>query len=309
MWPDLYFLSPLYCAGVISLALILDLVLGEVARFHPLVGLGNYIQWVQRRLWQNDKIKGCIAVALVVTVAVPFVWLPRVWWLDAILLYFVIGGRSLAQHGNSVAAALKHHGLVAGREKVAMIVSRKTDTLNEQQVVSAAVESVLENGNDALFGALFWFTVAGIPGAVLYRVSNTLDAMWGYKNDTFFHFGWAAAKLDDVLNYIPARLCGLAYALGGNTRQALTCWRGQASQCASPNGGVVMAAGAGSLNIIIGGAAEYDGYQCAKPLLGQGRVAVAADIVRASRLVWLSAIFWVLGLLMLALVMGDVYGG
>ncbi|MGS0681964.1 adenosylcobinamide-phosphate synthase CbiB [Shewanella sp. 125m-7] len=295
MWFD-----PLYCAGVISLALLLDRLLGEMSRSHPLVGLGLFANRIKRCLWQPTKYRGVVAVLLVLLPILPFMYLPRLWWLDVIILYLVIGGRSLSEHGNAVGQALKLGDLTLARNRVGMIVSRKTENLSEQQVVNATLESVLENGNDALFGALFWFTVAGVPGALLYRFSNTLDAMWGYKNQTYLQFGWCAAKLDDLLNYIPARLCAIAYALGGKTRLSLRCWRTQAPKCASPNGGVVMAAGAGSLNITMGGAAEYDGYSCDKPILGEGRAADASDIKRACHLVWLSAFYWVAALLVMA---------
>lgn len=297
MWPD-----PLYCAVIVALALVLDRVLGEMTHLHPLVGLGRYAGWVKRTLWRPTKARGVLAVIVVLLPILPFLWAPRLWWLDALILYLVIGGRSLSEHGNAVSQALTLGDLSLARKRVGMIVSRKTDNLTEQQVVNATLESVLENGNDALFGALFWFCIAGVPGALVYRFSNTLDAMWGYKNETFLNFGWGAAKLDDLLNYIPARLCAMAYALGGNASLALNCWREQAPQCASPNGGVVMAAGAGSLNITMGGAAEYDGYRCDKPVLGAGRPAQSSDIPRASRLVWLSAVYWLALLLIFALV-------
>ncbi|GIU16963.1 MULTISPECIES: adenosylcobinamide-phosphate synthase CbiB [unclassified Shewanella] len=292
--------DPLYCAGIIFLALLLDKTLGEITRFHPLVGLGRYASWIKHHLWKPTKARGILAVSLVLLPLLPLLLLPRFWWLDVLVLYFVIGARSLSEHGNAVGDALKLGDLSLARHKVSMIVSRKTENLTEQQVVNATLESVLENGNDAVFGALFWFTVAGPVGALLYRFSNTLDAMWGYKNQTYLEFGWCAAKLDDFLNFIPARLCALAYALGGKTALALQCWRVQAPKCASPNGGVVMAAGAGSLNITMGGAAEYDGYICDKPVLGQGRPAEAKDINRAANLVWLSAIYWIIALLLLA---------
>jgi adenosylcobinamide-phosphate synthase len=154
------------------------------------------------------------------------------------------------------------------------------------------VESVLENGNDGVFGALFWFLLAGGAGALAFRLANTLDAMWGYKNARFLHYGWAAARLDDVLDYIPARLTALTYALLGKTRTALRCWRAQAPVWDSPNAGPVMAAGAGTLGIQLGGPACYQGEWHQRPILGEGRPAQPADIERALALVRHGVYLW-----------------
>jgi hypothetical protein len=134
---------------------------------------------------------------------------------DVLLLYLAIGRTSLAEHAKAVASALQDADLPLARQRVGMIVSRDTREMNAPDVARAAVESVLENGADAVFGALFWFVVAGTPGVVVYRLANTLDAMWGYKNSRFLRFGWAAARFDDLLNLIPARLTALSYALMG----------------------------------------------------------------------------------------------
>ncbi|MNZ78367.1 cobalamin biosynthesis protein [compost metagenome] len=166
----------------------------------------------------------------------------------------------------------------------------------------ATTESVLENGSDAVFAALFWFLVAGAPGVVLYRLSNTLDAMWGYRNERFERFGWAAAKIDDVLNYLPARLVALTYALLGKTALALRCWQRQAPQWDSPNAGPVMAAGAGALGVALGGAAIYHGELHVRPDLGEGPAPGARDIERALNLVYGGVLLW-LALLLL----GSLY--
>ena len=180
----------------------------------------------------------------------------------------------------------------AAREHVGWIVSRDTRALDESGVAKACVESTLENGNDAIFGALFWFALFGGAGAVLFRLANTLDAMWGYKNERFLRFGWAAARIDDVFNFIPARLTALSFALFGQTRRALACWRRQAPVWESPNAGPVMAAGAGSLGIALGGAAIYHGHVEERPTLGEGRAARAEDIARALHLLRRSTVLW-----------------
>ena len=149
-------------------------------------------------------------------------------------------------------------------------------------------------GSDAVFAALFWFCLLGAPGVVLYRLSNTLDAMWGYRNERFERFGWAAAKIDDVLNYVPARLVALTYALLGHTRLALRCWRRQAPLWDSPNAGPVMAAGAGALGVSLGGSAVYHGIEEQRPQLGEGAPPRARDIERALNLVYGGVALWML---------------
>jgi adenosylcobinamide-phosphate synthase len=191
--------------------------------------------------------------------------------------------------------------------RVGEIVSRDTSQLDEEAVARAGIESVLENGNDAVFGALFWFAFLGAPGALLYRLANTLDAMWGYRTPRFFYFGWAAARCDDLLNFIPARLTALSYALLGRTSQAISCWMKQAPAWDSPNAGPVMASGAGSLNLQLGGAAHYHGVLEARPPLGCGKAPDAADITRALALVQHSVWLWMAVLLLCGLLAERFY--
>lgn len=295
-------------------AALLDRWLGEPRRLHPLVGFGRLADAAEGALRRGapghavgNRLRGLLAWGMVVT---PFVALAA--WIahplfDVVLLWLALGGRSLAEHARAVSAPLAAGDLVAARTRVGMIVSRDTARLDEEGVAKAAVESVLENGNDAVFGALFWFFVAGGAGALLYRLANTLDAMWGYKDARRLHFGWAAARIDDLLNYVPARLTALTYALLGHTQSALACWRAQAGRWGSPNAGPVMAAGAGSLNVRLGGAAIYHGESEHRPDLGMGAGPAPADIGRAAALVergqwlWLglfaaSATLWSLAL-------------
>ena len=281
------------------LGVLLDQLLGEPRRWHPLVGFGRLARAVEQRLYGDGHARGIAALLLVV---VPWVLLAAVLArlslfgpvFSVLALYSALGLRSLREHALPVAEALEHADLVAARAAVGRMVSRDTAALNENQVAAAATESVLENGNDAVFGALFWFALAGAPGVIAYRLVNTLDAMWGYRNARYGRFGWAAARLDDVLNFIPARLAAFAYALCGHVRQALDCWRRQAPHWDSPNAGPVMAAGAGALGVTLGGAAPYEGEWHERPVLGCGPPPDARVIRRALHLLYRAVGLWLL---------------
>jgi len=306
-------LALLLVAGV-----ALDLLLGEARRWHPLVGFGRLAHALEARLnrGRGRLARGAVAWALAV---LPLTWLA--WWLaswptayagllvHALLLYLCLGLRSLREHTLPILAALRAGELAEARRLTGRIVSRDTSDANASDLAKAGAESLLENGNDAVFGTLFWFLVAGGPGALLFRLANTLDAMWGYRNDRFNLFGRVAARIDDALNFIPARLTALSYVLlaprGGHAR-AWHCWRTQATAWSSPNAGPVMASGAGALGIALGGAARYAGVVEQRPPLGLGRAAAPVDIGRAWRLVLGSTLLWV------AIVFGAAllaYGG
>jgi adenosylcobinamide-phosphate synthase len=286
-----------------ALGLILDRLLGEPSRFHPLVGFGRYASAVERLFRRVGASRGVGLLAWSAAV-LPWVALAgslrtaNLWvglLLDVGLLYFAIGSRSLAEHARAVATPLLAGDLAGARQRLSWIVSRDTRELDETGVAKATVESVLENGNDAIFGALFWFALLGGPGALMFRLANTLDAMWGYRTERYLRFGWAAARIDDVLNYIPARLTALSYALLGHTSNALHCWRTQAPVWDSPNAGPVMSAGAGALDIALGGPAIYHGHLEIRPPLGAGKSPRAADIDKALVLVQNSIWLWLLG--------------
>lgn len=295
-------------ASLALAAVLLDWWVGEPRRWHPLVGFGKLAERLERGLHGGNGTSlrarrmrgtlGVLALLLPFTAATTALTaLPYAGSVFSLLmLYFAIGHRSLHDHARPVAHALQNQDEDEARRLAGFMVSRDSAALD---IPAAATESVLENGNDGVFGALFWFAVAGGAGALLYRLANTLDAMWGYRNERYVHFGWATARLDDLLNFIPARLTALTYALLGETRQALNCWRTQASAWDSPNAGPVMAAGAGALGVILGGPARYQGDWHQRPVLGVGRAPDVADIERALRLVRQGVWLW-LGVLLIA---------
>lgn len=279
---------------------------GEPRRLHPLVGFGRAAEVLERALRRGapghaagNRLRGTLAWALLVLplpLASAFL-LAALWWPaalagHALLLWFALGERSLAEHVRAVAAPLVAGDLLEARRRVGWLVSRDSRGLDAEGIARATVETTLENGNDAVFGALFWAALLGGPGALAFRFANTLDAMWGYRDQRRIHFGWCAARADDLLGLIPARLTAMTYALLGQRMQAMHCWRVQAPNWSSPNAGPVMAAGAGALGVTLGGAATYHGCIEQRPTLGCGPAPSAADIGRALTLVRHGSLLW-----------------
>lgn len=287
-------------------AVLLDLWWGEVRRWHPLVGFGNWAMALERRLNQGGTrfprgvLAWMLAVLPLTALAALLIWVLAMPLAQAVahalLLYFCLGMRSLRDHNLPIADALAQNDLPKARRLTSYIVSRDTTSASEVELTKASAESLLENGNDAVFATLFWFIVAGAPGAVLFRMANTLDAMWGYRTPRLLQFGCAAARIDDALNYIPARLTALSYVLLApglqGKRRAWQCWRAQAPAWDSPNAGPVMSSGAGALGVQLGGAAIYHGEVEHRPVLGDGPPATGADINRAWQLVVRTTALW-----------------
>ena len=310
---------------IIITALLLDLIFGEPRRWHPLVGFGNFASWIEKRLnstfIQNHFLSYLIGLVAWVSVVMPLVsltwfleqltlpepflnspWLQMDVLVAVVCLTFAIGTKSLLQHARVVAEAMNQSDIELARKRIGMIVSRDTRNSDEEAINRATIESVLENGSDAIFAAIFWFVILGAPGVILYRLANTLDAMWGYRTERFNSFGWAAARIDDVLNWAPARLTALSYAITGNTLSALSCWKKQAKGWHGINPGVVMATGAGALNITLGGTASYHGKAVTRPELGCHMPPQVDDIERANKLIIKSIIIWVM-----IIMLGDYF--
>ncbi|OQK16398.1 hypothetical protein AU255_00335 [Methyloprofundus sedimenti] len=291
-------------ALALLIALILDALLGEPKKAHPLIIFGAWAGYIEERLILPrdrsniyQKINGLLALVLTTLPITGIIFIiTRLPLLNDILspviLYLCIAPKSLIQHTLAIYQPLQKGNLTQARHALSMIVSRETGQMDVQSIRKATIESTLENGADAIFAPIFWFVIAGPAGAIFYRLSNTLDAMWGYKNSRYYYFGFAAARLDDILNWIPARLTALSYLLLGDMHKAWTCYQQQSPCCESPNAGVVMSTGAGSLNVNLGGPAIYHGQPKIKPILGTERIATNQDIKRANLLIFLTTLLW-----------------
>jgi adenosylcobinamide-phosphate synthase len=281
-------------------ALALDRALGEPpARWHPVVGMGKYLSFAGKRIapFGNETptrqvrtfvlgaLAWCLGAALVVIAAMALlaVLSPWAWWLQALaiglLLKPMLAWRMLRDEVQGVEAALGE-SLSAGRERLARLVSRDVAMLDASQVRESAIESLAENLNDSVVAPLFWFAIAGLPGAALYRFTNTADAMWGYRGERHGRdWTWAgkwAARADDVLSWLPARITGAMLGLLGSLR-GWHAWPAQARRTPSPNSGWPMAAMALALDVRLAKPGVY-------VLHADGRLAQPSDTTRALRL-------------------------
>lgn len=294
---------------ITSFALLLDRILGELPnQCHPLVWFGISAKRLESRFNHSNRnpwqlfLLGLLSLLLLVilpvgTLIILMIILPL--WANMMIqiavVYFCLGWQSLRLHTLAIITPLQQDELNGARSALAMIVSRDTSQLSRRAIARATTESLLENGNDAIFATLFWFALLGAPGALAHRLINTLDGMWGYRNARYEYFGKTAARLDDLLNYLPARLTALSYALvSASPKQALTCWWRQAAKHDSPNAGVVMATGAGALSVRLGGGASYHGVYEKRPTFGIGHAPTIRHIYAALRLITKSIIIWLI---------------
>lgn len=297
-------------------ALLLDRLLGEPRRWHPLVGFGKVASFVEAKLNKDkrnpsqhsqSRVVGTFACLLLVLPLPLIVFIlddptPLFWLLETFVLYLAIGQRSLAQHAEQILQPLQHNDLATARHFTGFIVSRDTQTMSEQDMTRATVESVLENGHDAVLASLFYFLLGGAPLVILHRLINTLDAMWGYKTPRFLHFGWCAARLDDLLGFFSACATCVTYGLQAHPlnkiKPILLCAWQQSQKYKSKNGGLCMSVGAQVLRFSIGGSASYHGEVVAGPLLGlsMSRKVQVSDIHASIRLVKHAGWIWTLSI-------------
>ncbi|MGI6091395.1 MAG: cobalamin biosynthesis protein CobD [Veillonellaceae bacterium] len=271
-------------------ALILDTAIGDPrSRFHPVVLIGNLIAFFESILLKPAKssrykiITGVLLVCLVLSITYTSVWLimfalsllgPIYAFIGgALALSFTISPRSLAEAGNEIKNYMLNGDLTQARFKVGWIVGRDTDKLDTGEITRATVETVAENIVDGIISPLFYFLIGGVPLAFLYRAVNTLDSMVGYRNAKYLDFGMPAARLDDIFNYIPARITGvliiiISFVLRYNATSALKSIMRDAPKHPSPNSGITEAGVAGALGIRLGGLNYYGGVPSLRAYMG-----------------------------------------
>ncbi|SDE84972.1 adenosylcobinamide-phosphate synthase [Blastococcus fimeti] len=291
----------------LALGAAADLLLADPRRAHPVAGFGTVAGALESRVWRDSRAAGTgHAVALVAAASGIGVLLDRGTRrrpvartvVTGAATWTVLGGTSLGRAARVMRTALDSGDVAAGRAALPALAGRDPRSLDADGLARATVESVAENTSDAAVAPLFWGAVAGLPGLLGYRAVNTLDAMVGHRSPRYERFGWAAARLDDVANWLPARLTAAltvacAPLVGGSAPGALRTWLRDGAAHPSPNSGRCEAATAGALGVRLGGRNVYGSRVEVRPLLGAaGRAPTPADIgaaVRLSRAVWLGA--------------------
>jgi adenosylcobinamide-phosphate synthase len=283
-----------------------DLLLADPRRHHPVAGFGAVAAALERRVWRDSRAAGAGYAAVLVAGAAaagaagtrltrdrPVARILTV----AAATWTVLGGTSLGRAATAMAGVLDAGDLPAARGLLPTLAGRDPSSLDAGELARATVESVAENTSDAAVAPLVWGALAGLPGLLGYRAVNTLDAMVGHRSPRHARFGWAAARGDDVANWLPARLTAALTAAtaplaGGSARGALRVWFRDGAAHPSPNAGRCEAAAAGALGLRLGGRNVYGSRVEDRPVLGEGRAPGSSDVVRAvrlSRAVWLAA--------------------
>jgi adenosylcobinamide-phosphate synthase len=271
-----------------------DLALGDPCRWHPVSALGAVAARLERAVYAPTRRRGAAFAAAVVAAAALAGWaLGRLRPLRGggllTVTWAALGGRSLVREAHRIAAALQHDRLQQARAALPALAGRDPQRLDHAGVCRAVVESLAENTGDAVVGPLLWGALAGPAGAAAYRAANTLDAMVGHRDERYRRFGWAAAKLDDLMSWPGAR-CGALLAVacaplvGGSPTAAWRALRRDGRNHPSPNAGRLEAAFAGALGVRLGGPLSYRGRVEARPTLGEGPPPDVAAIRRAARL-------------------------
>ncbi|HAJ26835.1 MAG TPA: cobalamin biosynthesis protein CobD [Syntrophus sp. (in: bacteria)] len=289
-------------------AVLLDLICGDPRWLpHPVKFIGRFALFCEpacRKAVPNPRLAGVITVVFVLSATACIAWgivfvagFLHPWLGDVIsilLIYTTLAAKDLSRHSMEVYESLKEGDLPEARRRVGKITGRDTDILDEKGVVRATVESVAENTADGVTAPLLFAFIGGPVGALLYKAVNTLDSTFGYKNERYREFGWAAARLDDLVNYLPARLTAIlvpvaAILAGLNARNSINILFRDARNHPSPNSGYLEAAMAGALDVQLGGLNYYFGQPSERPTMGDPlRPLEKRDIVRVNTLMFVT---------------------
>ncbi|GAA3151190.1 adenosylcobinamide-phosphate synthase [Kribbella aluminosa] len=271
-----------------------DRVLGDPGRYHPVAGFGRTASRLEQTMCADSRPAGAAyTAALVGTTAVVGLAAERLTRKHPLLhiaataaaTWTVLGARSLEREAEIMATLLEEKDIPAARDRLSHLCARDATDLEADELARATVESIAENTSDACVGPLVWGGLFGVPGLLAYRAANTLDAMVGYRSPKYENFGWAAARLDDVLNLLPARVCALLTGLtSGQPAETVRIWRRDAPKHPSPNAGPVEAAFAGALGLTLGGTNNYGSYVENRGTLGDGPPPTFPDIRRTAEL-------------------------
>ncbi|ASS76466.1 cobalamin biosynthesis protein CobD [Tumebacillus algifaecis] len=301
----------------LALAYLIDLLVGDPRWLpHPVVWMGKAITQLDRLLskrqrskWPERLIGTLFPLVIAGGVFALSYWLLQLLYaihpwlsiaLEIWLISTTIAVKGLADAGRGVYQALKKGDLALARQRLSWIVGRDTEHLDEREIARGGIETVAENIVDAVTAPLFYALLGGAPLALAYRAVNTLDSMVGYKNDKYLHLGWASARLDDIANYIPARLTVpfLVLAAGGRGKRAWQIARRDASKHPSPNSGWAEAAVAGALGIRLGGENRYHGVPSFRAYLGDPTREITPDhILQTIRMLYVSTALYLAFLL------------
>lgn len=286
---------------------LLDLLIGDPQWLpHPVVWFGKAISACEHKLnrGHHRNAKGAVVAIILIALVFALTWLFRYWLLalpsyllllfDSIIIFYCLAGTTLIREVREVFFALDR-SLEEGRQQVARIVGRDTTELSAQEVRTAALETLAENLSDGVIAPLFWFALLGTPGMLAYKMVNTLDSMIGYKTERYKDFGCWAAHIDDVANYIPARLTALLMILASGKLRLLTFVLKNGRKHASPNSGYPEAALAGILDCRFGGPHYYFGQLFDKPYIGENeRLLTTDDMTKAVRVNRVAEIWMIL---------------
>lgn len=290
---------------------LLDFVFGDPSWLpHPIVWFGKMISWGEHRLNKGNSrmAKGAVMAVVLILMVFFVIWgfkrlVPNiVLWLilDTLIIFYCLAGTTLIREVREVFFALDR-SLDEGRQQVARIVGRETSELSAQEVRTAALETLAENLSDGVIAPLFWFALLGTPGMLAYKMVNTLDSMIGYRTERYKDFGCWAARIDDVANYIPARLTALLMVIASSKFSLLKFVWKNGRKHASPNSGYPEAALAGILNCRFGGPHYYFGELFDKPYIGENDRELTTADMRTSVRINRMAEFLMLALVLLTL--------